>query len=332
MKVVIAELENLVKRALTFYGYNEEETSIIKDILLYAQLRGNNQGIVKLIGKGIPKNPNASEIKIIKETKLSAFLNGNKNMGMIVMKKATEIAIKKAQEHGFGMAGTNDTSSSTGAIGYYVKEIAENDLIGFAFAGSPETVSTHGSYEPIFGTNPLAIGVPSKDGPIVLDMATAAMAYYGLIEAKTAGRSIPPDIAYDSEGKLTTDPAKAMDGALRPFDKNYKGAGLSLMVEVLTGPLVAATFTGIGEKNNWGNLVLALDPELLTDRNSFLENVSLLVKKVRNTKKLPGVERIYTPGERGDELAKKHSKAGEIEIEDNLFKELQKVANSQKSN
>ena len=76
MKISIQELKDLTITALKKYGYNDNESAIISDVLLYAQLRGNNQGIVKLIGKGIPKDPNATDIKTIKETKLSALLDG----------------------------------------------------------------------------------------------------------------------------------------------------------------------------------------------------------------------------------------------------------------
>jgi L-2-hydroxycarboxylate dehydrogenase (NAD+) len=327
MKIQISRLENLVKKALKKYGYNSKEIKVIKEVLLYAQLRGNNQGIVKLIGNGIPKNPEAKEIEVAKETKLSILLNGNKNMGMVVLKMAMEKAIKKAKRRGFGIAGTFNTASSTGAIGYYANETAKLGYIGFVFAGSPETVNTHGSYEAIFGTNPLAIGVPSAKEPIVLDMATASIAYYGLIEAKTAGRSIPEGIAYDSEGNLTTDPAKAMDGAIRPFDKNYKSAGLAMIVEILTGPLVRASFTGVGDTaTNWGNLIFVIDPELLTDRVEFATQISQMVEKVKGTKKLPGVDEIFVPGERGNRLTKQRSDTGEIEVEDNLLKALKEVA------
>lgn len=328
MKIKISELKNLGSKALKKYGYTTDEASIILDMLMYAQLRGNNQGIVKLIGKGIPKNPLAREIVIDKETKLSARINGNNNAGAVVMNKAVITAITKAKEHGFGMIGTHDTNTSTGALGYWADKVAREGLIGFVFAGSPETVTYHGSYEPIFGTNPLAIGIPADDAPIVLDMATAAMAYYGLIEAKTAGNKIPPDIAYDSDGKLTDDPSKAMDGALRPFDKSYKGAGLALMVEILTGPLVGASFTGFGNTDtNWGNLVLAIDPELLGDRKAFMTNVAKLGARVKETKKLLGVKEILLPSERGNKLTKERLQSGEIEIEDNLYNELKQVAN-----
>ena len=151
------------------------------------------------------------------------------------MKKALELVLEKAKASGIGIVGTFNTSTSSGAIGYVASEIARQDLVGLVFASSPPRVATAGSYEPVFGTNPLAIGVPAKSGPIVLDMTTAAMAFYGLIEAKTAGVNIPGDVAYDPDGYPTTDPVVAMKGALRSFDRGYKGSGLAMIIEISRG-------------------------------------------------------------------------------------------------
>ncbi len=327
MKVKIIELQNLAHKILHKYNYSTQEIEIILEILMYAQLRGNNQGLIKLVGQTFLKNLDSKPLEVLKETKLSIILNGNQSPAMIVMKNAMDGVIKKALEHGFGIAGTNNTSSSTGAIGYYANEIAKKGLIGFVFAGSSETVATYGSYEPIFGTNPLAIGIPSDKNPIVLDMATAAMAYFGIVEAKVAGKSIPTNIAYDSEGNITTDPTKALEGAIMTFDRSYKSAGLAMIIEILTGPLVGATFTGIGKENNWGNLIFALDPDLLVDKEEFKQNISLMVKKIKGSKKLPETKEIYVPGERGNNLAQKRISLGEIEIEDNLYNQLMKIIN-----
>lgn len=251
MKVKLDELKQLTNKAVLRYGYSKEEAEAIEEVLLYAQMRGNNQGVVKLIGSGIPKPKDIEEIQRQKEAKLSAILNGHKNHAMVVVNKAVDMAIKKAKDHGVGLIGVNHINTSSGAIGYYAKRIAKQGLVGLVFAGSSETVATEGSYEPIFGTNPLAVGVPTSNEPLVLDMATAAMAYFGVIEAKTAGKSLPEGIAYDKTGNLTTDPAKVLDGgALRTFDQGYKGAGLSMIVQILTGPLVGASFTGIGDVAN----------------------------------------------------------------------------------
>jgi LDH2 family malate/lactate/ureidoglycolate dehydrogenase len=328
MKVKLTDLKNLAKKAILKYGYTGKEAGSILEVLLYAQLRGNNQGVVKLIGNGIPKAPDTGKIEIEKDTKISALVNGHKNHAMVVVNYAVDLAIKKAQEHGIGLVGVNHINTSSGAIGHYAKRIAKKNMIGFVFAGSSETVAAQGSYEPIFGTNPLALGVPTENEPLVLDMATAAMAYYGVIEANTAGRKLPEGIAYDKEGNLTTDPAKALDGALRTFDKGHKGFGLSMMVQILTGPLVGGSFTGIGDvANNWsGHLVLAIDPDLLGGLNAVRAGVTQMIEKVKATKKLPDVKEILVPSERGDKITKQVLDSGEIEIEDNLYNELKKVS------
>lgn len=325
MTISVTELRSLCQKILTKLGYPETEATLVLDVLLYAQLRGNNQGVVKLIGASLNRSPEAGEIKIIKDTKLSALIDGGHNIGMVVMNQATELAIAKAKTHGFGIVGTQNTASSTGAIGFYARKMAAAGLMGFAFSGSPETVATHGSYQPLFGTNPQAIGIPTSAEPMVFDMATAAMAYFGLVQAKTAGKSIPGDVAYDSDGHLTTDPAKGMDGAILPFDRSYKGASLSMMIEIFTGPLVGATFVGIGN-GDWGNLVYAIDPGLLVEPATFKAQVSELIATVKAAKRLPGVDEIFVPGEHGDRLMAQHLASDSLEIEDNLLAQLRQVA------
>jgi LDH2 family malate/lactate/ureidoglycolate dehydrogenase len=322
MQVQLDELKTTTLKVLRLSGYSQEQAEIILDVLMYAQLRGNNQGIVKLIGAGMPADVNAMAIKVLHETKLSALLDGGRNQGMVVLHRALEVALAKAREHGFGIVGTNNTNTSTGAIGYFASKAAQAGFIGFIFSGSPEFVAMHGSYEPIFGTNPLAIGVPSSEKPLVFDMATAAIARFGVIEAKTAGRSIPPDVAYDGEGQPTTDPAAALAGAIRTFG-GYKGAALSMMVEVLTRPLVQTMPNEEGRKTDWGNLVLVFDPGLLGDAETFKQEVAGLVGKVKATRRLPGVDEILVPGERGDRVLDAIMASGVVEVEENLWKALQ---------
>lgn len=106
------ELEDLTTRAVKNYGYTDAETAIIRDMLLYAQLRGNNQGVVKLIGQGIPKNMDAGDILIEKETTLLARINGNQNHAMVVANKALEVVLEKAKSIGLGIVGTHNTSTA----------------------------------------------------------------------------------------------------------------------------------------------------------------------------------------------------------------------------
>lgn len=328
MKIMIDDLKELGHKAIKSFGYNDHETQMILDVLMYAQLRGNNQGLVKLIGNGIPKDHRASDIRIIKETPFSVLLDGAYNMAIIVANRAVELALEKARKHGLGIVGANNTYSSSGAIGYYARAISEEGFIGCVFASSAPRVCTHGSYEPVFGTNPLAIGVPTSGEPVVLDMATAAIANYGIIEAETAGASLPDGVTYDAKGEITTNPSEALRGAILPFDRNYKGAALALIVEILAGPLIGARFSGLDDTGEGrGDLVFVIDPELLSERKTFRNRVSQLVSKVKNSKRLAGVDEIIVPGERGGKIAHERLQSGELELEENLYVELIKVSN-----
>ena len=323
MIVSIDSLRDVTRQVILKSGYSAPDAEIILDVIMYAQLRGNNQNIIKLVGAGMPANPDAGSIQRVKDTKLSAILDGGGNQGMVVMTDATRLAIDKAGEHGFGIVGTRNTKTSTGAIGYYARWMANEGYLGFIFSGSAEYVAMHGSTEAFFGTNPFAISIPTKDKPIVFDMATAAIAYYGVLSAQSAGEAIPEGVAYDADGNITTDPAQALAGAIRAFG-GYKGAALSLIVEVLTRPLVGTSRKPDGKKDDVGNLVMAIDPELLADDlDDFQAGVSDLIQRLKATKKRDGVDEILVPGERGDRHYEAIMQAGAIEIEDNVWSQLQ---------
>lgn len=328
MKVSIDELRAVTRRAIAAQGFDQADAEVMLEIIMYAQLRGNNQNVIKLLGAGMPANPAAGEIKVVKETKLSALLDGAWNQGMVVLSRATQLAMDKAQASGFGIVGTQRTNSPTGAIGYYARRLAEQGLIGFVCSGAPELMAMHGSYEPFLGTNPLAVGIPSAGKPLVFDMATAAIAWYGVILAQAEGDSIPDGVAYDAAGRLTTDPEAALAGAIKAFG-GYKGAALALIVETLTRPLVGTTRKEDGRKLDWGNLVFAIDPALLgDDLHTFKEGVSDLLGRVKRLKKLPGVDEILIPGERGDRMQEQITAAGALELDDRVWRELNEIADS----
>ncbi|GIL55171.1 hypothetical protein Vafri_10770 [Volvox africanus] len=326
-EVPIAELRTLCTKALKLLGYKPEEIEILNDVLFYAQLRDNNQGIIKITSGGLNKSPEARPPVIEKETRLSALINGKNSAGMLVLHKATQMAIERAKNQGFGIVGTNHTPSSTGALGYYVDLISREGLIGIVLAQSPEFVAPHGAKQPIFGTNPIGISIPAQDGAVTMDMATAAYAWFGLLEARAAGRPIPPDVAMNAAGQATTDPNEVLQGgAIRVFDRSYKGSNLALMVELLAGPLVGAAVADKLEERNWGNLVVAIDPGLLGDKDEIKRRVQVVLDRVRGAERLPGVDEILLPGERGNRKANARLAAGVMPLEANLLSQLRALA------
>jgi L-2-hydroxycarboxylate dehydrogenase (NAD+) len=323
MLVPLDELRQLNLRALTLAGYEEDEIKLMLDILSYAQLRGNIQSIVQFAGPGMPKHPEAGNPSVIKETALSSLLDGNRNAGMVVMHRAMILALEKAAAHGFGMAGTRNTCQSTAAIGYYVRHLALNGFIGLAFSGSSKKVAPFGSYQPIYGTNPLAVGLPTLEEPIVLDMATSTLPLFKLVAATMLGKLLPSGVAMDAVGQETTDPYAALSGALRSMDRSPKGSGLGLLVEALTGPLVGAPFANVGDTDhNWGNLILAIDPELLVGREEFQRQMTALRQAVKSCSRLPDVQEIFLPGEQSDRRAAAALQSGYLEIDDRLLRQF----------
>ena len=227
----------------------------------------------------------------------------------------------KAKKIGVGIVGNFNSSESTGALGYYTSKIAETGLIGIAYASSPfKTTAPYGSTEALFCTNPISYGIPTTRKPIILDMTTSTMAYYGLIEAKTAGRSVSEGVGYDKEGHNTSDPAAIMAGALRTFG-GHRGSGLALIGQIFAGALVGADSFD-NESENAGNLIIAIDPSIMLDENEFLTEVSRIQSVIKSARKAEGISEIFLPGERGDRLTQHVLKTGEIEIEENLWKQL----------
>ncbi len=329
MKIHLNELKTLALKAVLSFGYTSEEAAVLVDVMMYAQLRGNNQGVVKLIGKGIPRAAVVSPIRVEKESPSSAFLDGGHAHAMVAVSEASDIAIKKAKQSGVAIVGIHNLNTSSGALGYYARRIAHSGLVSIVMCGSMETVAAAGSSEAMFGTNPIAIAAPTTSEPLVYDITTSSMAFYGVVEANTAGRSLPAGIAYDKNGNETRTPADVLDGgALKSFDGGHKSAGLSMMIQALTGPLLQSYFTGVGDiKNNWaGHLIIAFDPEMFGGAQAMREGVAAMIARVKASKKLPGVDEIFVPGEKGDRRTKSIESSGELEIEDALYNELKKVA------
>lgn len=321
MKMQIKELRDKVTKTLS-QNFSPEETARIVDYLLWADMSGNKtQGLIKMTGtEPLQSIKPQHEIKIEKDTKLSQLINAGANPAPLVSGIATDAVIQKAKEHGFGLAGVHNYFSSNGAQAYYAERIAREDLIGIVLSSQPASVAPFNTIDPLFGTNPIGFSFPTLNEPLVFDMATSIMTWYGLILAKTRGEQIPENMAIDKDGNLTTDPAAAMNGALLPFDRGYKGSGIGMVVEILAGPFVKAAYANL--KGEWGALFIAIDPGLLVDVEQFKASCTDLVNKLKSSRRKPGTSEVRIPGERA-QLARKAAEAsGVVEIDEAIIKAL----------
>jgi len=320
MKVKVDELQSKVLAGLQKLGYNDEDSQTIAEVLMYAQLRGNNQGITKIATGGVPKASDVQEYKVVKQNKSGALISGGHSM--VATAKAVELAVELAEEHGVGIVGSNHTFTSSGAIGYFSRQIAKKGYIGFVCVGNGSFafVAPDGSAEPKLGTNPFSYAFPYEGGEVVFDNATAAMAFFGIIEAKLKGEALPEGIGYDKDGNPSTDAASVLDGSIATFAA-HKGFGLSLLVQLLGGPFSMAGTPGVNEADGAGTFVLAIDAGLLAGKDEYLKRATAFVNQIRAAKPLPG-KQVILPGEHGDELALKATNSNELEVADAIWNEL----------
>lgn len=324
MIVKIEKLKSLMKSALTSKHYSSSEADKIVEVLMFAELTGKNtQGVLKLLGSEPaqdikPKSPP----KFSKETELSAVLDGGGSAGPLSAQIATDKVIELANKKGFGIVGMNNTFSSVGAIGYYANKISKAGFVAIVAACSPKSVIHHGGIDPIYGTNPIAFGFPTDDLPIVFDMASSAITWYGLVRSKALGQKLPDNVAIDQAGNVTTDPESAMKGAILPFDRSYKGSGLAMVVELLAGVLTGASFSF--DEGDWGTTFIAIDPDLTVGKQEFKKRSSELIIKIRSSQTKNG-QQIHIPGLDTELKMNETLASGELEIEGKILEQLEKL-------
>ncbi len=206
-------------------------------------------------------------------------------------------------------------------------------MIGLAMTNAPANMPPWGGRTRYFGTNPLAIGLPcGAEPPVVLDMSTSVVARGKIVMAHKAGQSIPPGWAIDEEGRPTQDTEAALRGAVLPVG-GYKGAGLALAIDALCGVLTGAAFgTHIVDLyderdrvQNVGHFFAALDVEAFMPVDVFKARMDQFVREVRAQPRLPGVERIFIPGEIEYEQAERSARLG-VPLPEAGRQELNRVA------
>ncbi len=325
MNIAINDLKDKIVTTFTKNGFSEQASQQVVDYLLWAEMSGNKtQGLVKMTGTDPFQDIKPQyEQKVLRDTQLSQLIDAGAQPAPIAASNGTQIAIEKAKASGIAIIGVKNTHSSNGAQAYYAEMIAREDLIGIVLSRSPASAAGFDSIDPIFGTNPIGFSFPTEADPLVFDMATSAMTFYGLVLAKAKGETIPEDVAIDHDGNPTTDPEAAMGGAILPFDRGYKGAGLGMVVEMLAGPLLdGAWIDNKTFKEEWGSVFIAIDPNLLVDTAIFKKNASDMITKIKAARTKSGASGIRLPGERATKDRKAAEASGYVDVDEAILKQL----------
>jgi L-2-hydroxycarboxylate dehydrogenase (NAD+) len=310
LRIKAPDLENFIASAFEAVDVPPADARSIAELMARADVNGSEghgvfrlpQYIRRIKGGAVNVRPN---IRIEREAAAMALVNGDNGMGHLVMKRATDIAIEKAKKAGVAWVGAQ-WSNHAGPASLYASMPMEHDMIGLYLAvGSANHLPPWGGLDMLLSTNPLAVGVPAgEEAPIVLDMATTVAAY-GKVKTKAQrGETMPVGWMMDREGKPLTDPKRANEGFLLPIG-DYKGYGLALIIGLLAGTLNrAAMGKDVVDFNaddttptNTGHAIVAISIEAFGGVEEFKRSVDVLVRDLRASKRLPGVDRVWLPGE-----------------------------------
>jgi LDH2 family malate/lactate/ureidoglycolate dehydrogenase len=314
-------LREFTTRVFLHFGVPQNDATQAADVLACADLRGiDSHGVarlasyVELLGEG-SINPKP-QIKTVRSTLSTATLDGDNGLGLVVGPHANRVAMDMAEKAGSGWVSVCNTNHF-GIAGYYVLQALERDLIGWAMTNSTSLVSPLWGAERRLGTNPIAIAFPGKDEPpIVLDMATCAVAYGKIEMARRRGQAIPTGWGIDAGGRDTTNPDDVVNGGcLLPLGSDrehsgHKGYGLAVMVDMLSAVLSGANWgpfapafalrqetpeRSVGK--GIGHFFGAMRIDGFLDPDAFKRQVDDYIRVFRATKPAPGTAGPLIPGD-----------------------------------
>jgi LDH2 family malate/lactate/ureidoglycolate dehydrogenase len=307
VRIAWETLQAFTKDVFVKLGMPPEDAQTEAEVLVWANLRGvDSHGVLRIpsymrsVQNG-NMNPKP-DIRVTKETPATLLVDCDHAFGPVVTVFAMERVIEKARQVGIGWAVLRNTTHQ-GAIGYYPLIAVKQDMAGIALVCSPPNTAPYGARVPGVHNAPIAIGVPAKTHrPLLLDMATSVAAGGKVMLARDKGIPMPLGWAIDKHGNPTTDPAAV--GALLPTG-GYKGSGLAIMFESLSGimvgnPLLGPVLSGGPRPNAQNSVVAAIDISVFTDVERYKADVDTLIEGLKALPTADGFGEVMVPGEPED--------------------------------
>jgi len=317
-------MESFIMDVFKCAGVPESDAQIAANVLIESDKRGiDSHGIGRLkpiyidrILEGII-NP-ITKIDILREGPTTALINANNGMGQVVSFFAMNKAIEKAAKFGTAMIAVTD-SNHYGIAGYYAMMAAKQNMIGITGTNARPSIAPTFGVENMLGTNPLTFAFPTdEEFPFVLDCATS-ITQRGKVEVyEREGKKMPEGWVITQDGQPSTDATQVLkdlvagSAALTPLGGigedlgGYKGYGYATVVEILSSALQGGAFLkalsgfqdGKKAPHRLGHFFMAVDVSAFIELDQFKKTTGEILRSLRESKKMPGENRIYTAGEK----------------------------------
>lgn len=328
MNTLFYEKKQKIISKLVDCGVQLNQAKIVADVMVTADVYGvTTHGanvlpsyIEKIRHGGINLQP---VITVVKEGVSFAVVDADNSFGFVSADWCMDLAVEKAKNCGiFHVFSFNN--NTVGPAFYYPLKAAKQGMIGILFSNSPAQMAPVGGKQKMLGTNPFAavIPIPGQD-PIIIDMATSAVAKSKFREYKLAGKELPDGWALNKDGNPTNNPDEGIQGLVVPM-AGFKGYGLAMLIDICAGVLSGAAFlddvgrfyTEDNTAMNIGFCCAAFNPQLILGDN-YEPTIQNYVKKLRQSEKI-GENEIVLPGDDRIRCMKNNEKeqGRELTIED----------------
>jgi LDH2 family malate/lactate/ureidoglycolate dehydrogenase len=344
MKLKFDEAYDFVQWVFKKNKVPTEHLNICADVLLSADELGfKSHGLsrlgyyVKRIKDGVIDVKATPEI--VRDNKACVTIDGHNALGQVVGKCAIDQAVAKTKEHGISCVAVRN-SSHYGIASYYSRYATQHDLVGMSFTNARPAVAPFNGAEPKMGTNPYAIAFPSDmKFPFSIDCATSAYQRGDLevMSRKNPNQYVPNCAIVSQNENLTFERSlrwlKKGIAALTPIG-GHKGSGLSIAIELMCSAFqsgaymskLSGLYEGDTDNPNYdiGHFFVCIDPENFTELDNFKKNVGDVMRELKETKSIKGVDEVLVPGEIEYETSLDVHKNG-IEIPGELLDDLKKL-------
>jgi LDH2 family malate/lactate/ureidoglycolate dehydrogenase len=310
-------------------GAEPDPTEILVDHLIDANLAGHDShgvlripSYVKLIQSGRIQ-PNNRPF-VVRETAVSAIVDGNQTFGQVSARFGTEVAVAKAKGSGVGVVGIV-RCNNIGRLGTYSSLAARDGVVFMVTTGGlGKSVAPFGGRRGAFGTNPFSFGFPAGERPdLMIDFATSTIAGGKVMVARAKHEPVPPGSLIDREGNPTTDPNEYFNGgALLPFG-GHKGSALATLSVLLANALVpVADYPG-----GSGTFMLAVNADILRDVAAVEREADAALARIKDVPPAAGGPEVLVAGEPEVRAAQRRRAEG-IPVAEDTWAEIVAAAKS----
>lgn len=336
MNISAERLTEFAKRIFEGIGATEDKAWQVAHHLVEANLKGHDSHGVGMIPRYV-YNHGTGDLLVDRDAELVLdkgsvlLVDGQQGFGQVVARQATQMGIERAKTSGLACVGSRN-NYHIGRVGSYGEQCAAAGLISIHFVnvvGHQPFVAPWGGRDKRMQTNPFCCAIPTKGDPIVLDMATSAIALGKARVARMKGVPVPDGSVFDAQGNPSNDPnVLEQGGALGPFGQ-HKGYGLALICELLGGGLAGEwTMSDIDKQkdstiNNM--LMFIVDPDVFGGVEYFEREVEAMSAWLKSAAPAAGNDKVRLPGDPERESALTRGIEG-IPIDDQSWVSIVKAA------